>query len=137
MSTQLPKHSKENLSEIDFYCYFVRHVGSHKRFSSETAGLLVRKGKPRPQTSSGSCRFPSKAMVTRFESFLQFWRSCFKNRNVTVARMERKERCKKVKVVFMEIIKFQGFVITSLREHLTKRGFPAWFYFQILGMFYS
>ena len=54
-----------------------------------------------------------------------------------MARMERKGRCKKVKVVFMEIIKFQGFVITTLREHLTKRGFPAWFYFQILGMFYS
>ena len=32
MSTQLPKHSKENLSEIDFLCYFVRHVGSHTRF---------------------------------------------------------------------------------------------------------
>ena len=53
-----------------------------------------------------------------------------------MARMERKGRCKKVKVAFTEIIKFQGFVITTLREHLTKRGFPAWFYFQILGMFY-
>ena len=96
-------------------------------FSSDTADLLARKAKPRPQTSSGFCRFPSKAMVTRFESFLQFWRSCFKNRNVTVARMERKGRCKKAKVVFMKIIKFQGFMITTLREHLTKRGFPAWF----------
>ena len=55
-----------------------------------------------------------------------------------MARMERKGRCKKVKVALMEIIKFQGFVITTLREQLTKRGFPAWFYFhdQILGMFY-
>ena len=44
-----------------------------------------------------------------------------------MARMERKGRCKKVKV---------GFVITTLREQLTKRGFPARFYFQILGMFY-
>lgn len=55
-----------------------------------------------------------------------------------MARMERKGRCKKVKVAFMEIIKFQDFVITTPREQLTKRGFPAWFYFhdQILGMFY-
>ena len=59
MSTQLPKHSKENLSEIDFYCYFVRHNGSHTRFlSTETAGLLARRGKSRPQTSQGPVVFP-------------------------------------------------------------------------------
>ena len=57
MSTQLPKHSKENLSEIDFYCYFVRHFGSHTR---ETAGLLARKAKPRPQTPQGPVVFPQK-----------------------------------------------------------------------------
>ena len=71
MSTQLPKYSKENLSEIDFYCYSAI-LDLTRVFSSETAGLLARKAKPRPHTSSGSCRFPSKAMVTRFERFLQF-----------------------------------------------------------------
>lgn len=104
-------------------------------FSSETAGLLARKAKPRPQTPQGPVVFPQKPWWRGSRASFNF--DVLVSRNVTMTRMERKGRCKKVKVVFMEIIKFQGFVITSLREHLTKRGFPAWFYFQILGMFYS
>ena len=37
--------------------------------------------------------------------------------------MERKGRCKKAKVVFMKIIKFQGFMITTLSGAFDQKGF--------------